>query len=257
MDELSVGEVARIFGISVRTLHHYDEVGLLVPQARSLAGYRLYSAADLERLATIVTYRRLGMPLDAIGEILAGDAPLVDHLRRQQASVAERLNELADLARAIDDALERTMTNTPATPEDLKKLFGESYSEERQEEAQQTWGHTDAWRQSASRTKRYTASDWAAMKAESEQVNAAFAAALAAGMPADSPDALAAAEAHRRHIEAWFYDLDHSFHRGLADMYLADPRFTKTYEDIAPGLAAYVHDAIHANADARHGTEGY
>ena len=73
MDELSVGEVARIFGISVRTLHHYDEVGLLVPQARSLAGYRLYSAADLERLATIVTYRRLGMPLDAIGEILAGD----------------------------------------------------------------------------------------------------------------------------------------------------------------------------------------
>ena len=175
----------------------------------------------------------------------------------QQASVAERLNELADLARAIDNALERAMTNTPATPDDLKNLFGESYSEERQDEAQETWGHTDAWRQSASRTKRYTASDWAAMKAESEQVNAAFAAALSAGMPADSPDALAAAEAHRRHIEAWFYDLDHSFHRGLADMYLADPRFTKTYEDLAPGLAAYVHDAIHANADARQGTEGY
>ena len=58
-----------------------------------------------------------------------------------------------------------------------------------------------------------------------------------------------AAEAHRAHIERWFYDLDHGFHRGLADMYVADPRFTKTYEDIEPGLAAYVHDAIHANAD--------
>ena len=58
-----------------------------------------------------------------------------------------------------------------------------------------------------------------------------------------------AAEAHRVQIATWFYDLDHGFHRGLADMYVADPRFTKTYEDIAPGLAAYVRDAIHANAD--------
>ena len=58
-----------------------------------------------------------------------------------------------------------------------------------------------------------------------------------------------AAEQHRLHIHDRFYDLDHTFHRGLADMYVADPRFTKTYEDIAPGLAAYVRDAIHANAD--------
>ena len=58
-----------------------------------------------------------------------------------------------------------------------------------------------------------------------------------------------AAEAAPRAIERWFYDLDHGFHRGLGDMYVADPRFTKTYEDAAPGLAQYVHDAIHANAD--------
>ncbi len=104
---LTVSEVAGLTGVSVRTLHHYDEIGLCKPSARSRAGYRLYSAADLGRLATIVTYRRLGMPLDAIGEILAGDAPLVDHLRRQQASVAERLNELGfRFARPdLDDAL--------------------------------------------------------------------------------------------------------------------------------------------------------
>jgi hypothetical protein len=63
-----------------------------------------------------------------------------------------------------------------------------------------------------------------------------------------------AAEAHRRHIHDRFYELDHQFHRNLADMYVADPRFTKTYEDQEPGLAAYVRDAIHANAD-RHGAE--
>ncbi|HET7822013.1 MAG TPA: TipAS antibiotic-recognition domain-containing protein, partial [Ornithinibacter sp.] len=74
-------------------------------------------------------------------------------------------------------------------------------------------------------------------------------AALRSGAPATSVEAMDAAEAHRAHIERWFYDLDHEFHRGLADMYLADPRFTKTYEDQARGLAQYVHDAIHANAD--------
>ena len=80
-------------------------------------------------------------------------------------------------------------------------------------------------------------------------VNAAFVAAMRAGQPATSEAAMDAAEAHRLHIHRRFYDLDHAFHRGLADMYVADPRFTATYEDLAPGLAQYVHDAVHANAD--------
>lgn len=79
--------------------------------------------------------------------------------------------------------------------------------------------------------------------------NAAFVAALTAGEPPTSEAAMDAAEQHRQHINDRFYALTHEFHRGLADMYVADPRFTKTYEDIAQGLATYVHDAIHANAD--------
>ena len=62
-----------------------------------------------------------------------------------------------------------------------------------------------------------------------------------------------AAEAHRAHIERWFYDLDHGFHRGLADMYVADPRFTATYEDLAPGLAAYVRRRPRQRRPARAG----
>ena len=60
---------------------------------------------------------------------------------------------------------------------------------------------------------------------------------------------MAAAEAHRRSIHDRFYDVSYAMHRGLGDMYVADPRFTKTYDDLAPGLAAYVRDAIYANAD--------
>ena len=141
------------------------------------------------------------------------------------------------------------MTERPATAEEMKEIIGDGFEDEYQAEAQERWGETDAWKQSAARTRFYTPADWERIKAESEAVNDAFVAALTAGKPATSPEAMAAAEAHRVQIETWFYDLTHDFHRGLGDMYVADPRFTKTYEDIAPGLAAYVKDAIHANAD--------
>jgi len=147
------------------------------------------------------------------------------------------------------------MNDQPVTPDDLKELFGDGFSDEYQQEAQERWGESDAWKQSAARTKRYTKADWAEVKAEMEAVNSAFVRALESGEPATGEAAMDAAEQHRRHIHDRFYDLDHTFHRGLADMYVSDPRFTKTYEDIAPGLAAYVRDAIHANAD-RHGATG-
>ncbi len=79
-------------------------------------------------------------------------------------------------------------------------------------------------------------------------MNARFVAAQSAGLPADSTEAMAAAEAHRQQISRNFYDCGYDIHRGLAQMYLADERFTKTYEDLAPGLAQYVHDAVLANA---------
>ena len=255
MTTWTVGQVADVFGVTVRTLHHYDELGLLVPSERSAAGYRLYTEGDLTRLQQIVVYRRLELPLDEIASLLAGDEDPRSHLRRQREAVMTRLDELTDIVVAIDRALERDMEERPATTAELKELFGDGFSDEHQQEAQERWGDTDAWRQSASRTKRYTAADWAQVKAEMEAVNAAFVTALQAGEPATSVAAMDAAEAHRLHIHERFYDLSHDFHRGLADMYVSDPRFTKTYDDLAPGLAAYVKEAIHANAD-RHATGG-
>ena len=249
----TVGQVAHDFDVTVRTLHHYDEVGLLTPSERSLAGYRLYTEADLERLATIVVYRRLGLALDDIADLLAGEGELVDHLRRQRAAVMSRLEEMHDLVAAIDHALEREMNDEPATTEELKELFGDGFTDEYQAEAEERWGDTDAWRQSRSRTSRYTTADWAEVKAEMEAVNEAFAAAMNAGEPATGGVAMDAAEAHRMHIHTRFYDLDHEFHRKLAEMYVSDPRFTRTYDDIAPGFPQYVHDAITANADRHAG----
>lgn len=158
--DLTVGQVSQTFGVTVRTLHHYDAQGLVVPSARTHAGYRLYTDADLARLATVVTYRRLGLPLTEVRDLLDGQGTAAEHLRRQREVVLTRLGELTDLVSAIDAALEADMNDRPATTEELKGLFGDGFSEDHQAEAEQRWGETTAWKQSASRTKRYTPADW-------------------------------------------------------------------------------------------------
>ncbi len=249
---LTVGQVADATGVTVRTLHHYDEIGLLRPSDRSPSGYRLYTSADVERLARVVGLRRLGLSLEDVADALdAGPARRAQVLRRHRAVVAARLDELAGALAALDTALEAEMTrSTPGlTPDEQREIFGDGFRDEYAAEAQERWGDTDAWKQSAARTARYTKQDWEQVKAEADAVGAAFVVAMQSGAPASSSVAMDAAEAHRRHIHERFYDVSYDMHRGLADMYVADERFTKTYEDVAPGLAQYVRDAIHANAD--------
>jgi len=101
------------------------------------------------------------------------------------------------------------------------------------------------------RAAGYGKDDWVRIKAEADENVLAFAAALRAGQPAGGPDATDLAERHRQHISRYFYDCGYAMHRGLADMYVTDPRFTASYDGVEPGLARYVHDAILANADRR------
>jgi DNA-binding transcriptional MerR regulator len=253
VEALTVGQVAERFGVTVRTLHHYDEIGLLVPSERTRAGYRLYSEVDLVRLGAIVTYRRLGLALTDVQALIAGDADVVDTLTRQKEAVLRQVGELHQLADVIDRLMEAHMTDQPATEADLKEIFGDGFSDDYRTEAEQRWGDTDAWKQSAARTASYTTADWEQVKADQDAVNADLVAALASGEPATSERAMDAAERHRRLIDDRFYDCSPAFHRGLADMYVADPRFTRTYEELAPGLAAYVREAIHANAERQEG----
>ena len=247
---LTVGQVAEQYGVTVRTLHHYDEIGLLVPRERTSAGYRLYDDKDIARLQHVVVYRRLGFALEEIALLLDDPtADLGEHLRRQREAVMSRLYEMRELVTAIDRALEKEMIGTKMTKEEQKGLFGDAFSDDYAEEAEQRWGETEAWKQSQGRTSKYTKADWVEVKAEMDANNEAFAAAMDLGLPPTSDAAMDAAEQHRLHIHHRFYDLTPEFHRNLGDMYIADPRFTKTYEDMRPGMAQYVRDAIHANAD--------
>lgn len=248
---LTVGQVAEGLGVTVRTLHHYDEIGLVVPSERSRAGYRLYTEQDLRRLQHVVVYRRLGLPLEEIGRILAdgaGSGTVVQHLRRQRETVTHRVAELTELVTAIDRALEAEMNDYRISREEQRELFGDHFDDGYATEAEERWGGTEAWAQSQQRARSYSKEQWQQISTEGEAVNARYVELMTAGVPADSVAAMDAAEAGRQQICRWFYDCSREMHAGIAEMYVADPRFTKTYEDIAPGLAQYVRDAVVANA---------
>ncbi|MEY2634073.1 MAG: HTH-type transcriptional activator TipA [Actinomycetota bacterium] len=134
------------------------------------------------------------------------------------------------------------------SPEEITSVFGDHDPTQHQAEAAERWGSTDAYKQSEQRTSQYSKDDWQQAQKEAEAVVNQFIVAMNAGLPASSPEAKAAAEAHRLNISTWYYDCSHEMQTNLAEMYLADPRFTAYYDSRHEGLAQYVHDAIFANA---------
>ena len=248
--EWTVGELARLSGVSVRTLHHYDEIGLLQPVTRSHGGYRLYDEAGLTRLRRILFYRELGFGLDDIAAMLDEPDPSAqEQLRRQHRLVRDQLRRHEALLAALEKEMAMRDMGMSLTPEEQFEVFGtDEVSGAWAEEAAERWGESEPYRQSRGRTAAYTKDDWIAIKAEAAAGLDAFAAAMRDGVPADGARGMALAQAHRDHITRWFYDCTPEIHRGLAELYVADPRFTATYEAVAPGLAQYVHDAIVANA---------
>jgi DNA-binding transcriptional MerR regulator len=221
VESYSVGDVAAQSGVTVRTLHHYDGIGLLVPSHRSAFGYRRYDRDDLERLQRILANRALSGQADRLCQQLT----------------------------AIEKTLEAHEMGIRLTPREMFEVFGDDDPTRHAAEAEERWGDADAYRESQRRTSGYGKEDWLRLKAQGAEAERRLCGAMRQGLPPTSEAAMDAAEAHRRHIDEAFYPCSHAMHRGLADMYLADPRFAAHYDDQAPGLAQYVHDAVHANAD--------
>src|SRR3954470_3279459 len=106
MDANTVGAVAALTGVSVRTLHHYDHIGLVVPSIRTPAGYRGYTDADIERLHLVLVYRSVGMPLGQIRTVLDGpDMDLLEHLRHQHALLWEQAEQLQHTIKAVEELM--------------------------------------------------------------------------------------------------------------------------------------------------------
>ncbi|HUY96754.1 MAG TPA: MerR family transcriptional regulator [Verrucomicrobiae bacterium] len=248
----TVGAVAKLANVTVRTLHHYHEAGVLRPTLRTESGYRMYSAADLERLQRILCYRQVGMGIAEIRTLL--DAPADDplaQLRRQHRLLTDRIEQLERMRQAVAKMMEARRMGLQLDPHEMVEVFGGDDPTGYAEEAERRWGETSAWAESQRRTAGYTKADWQRVRAEFDEICRRYAALMAAGAPAGGSEATAVAEAHRQHLERVYYPCTPQMHRGLADLTLTDRRFAAHYERYAAGLAAYVHEAIHANADGQ------
>jgi len=245
MATITVGELSRLTGITVRALHHYDEIGLVRPSQRSAAGYRLYDDGDVLRLQQVLVLRELGLALDEIAAAL-DTADRATLLRRHRAALVEKRGQLDAMLAAVDAALavmeeRRVMTNV-----EMKKMFDGFDPAQYEDEAKQRWGNTAAFAESQRRTRSYGKAEWEEIKREADAIYGKLAALM--GTPVDDPAVQAAVAEHRAHIDRWFYPCSEEIHRGLGEMYVADPRFTANLDKLAPGFARFLRDAITAAA---------
>jgi len=237
----------------VRTLHHYDEIGLLHPSGRLGSGYRAYSIADLERLQCILCYRQLGFSLDQIKPALDDpDADPLELLRRQHALLTKRMGELRRMMTTVETLMEARTMGINLEPHEFLEVFGDTNPVAHDKEAEQRWGGSSTWDEARRRTSAYTKDDWKRMQAEFGALMANIAAAQAAGAEPGNERVMALAEKHRGYLERWFYPCTYEMHRGLGDLYIDDVRFAKQlakFTTTGADLAGYLRDAIYANAE--------
>lgn len=232
----AVGDVAKLAHATVRTLHHYDEVGLLQPSGRSEAGYRLYTSADLERLQQVLLYKELGFPLEEIRDLMAD--PTFDRreaLIAQRDLIAREVLRLEAMRGLIDKTLMSLEGGMVISTEELFEVFGDFDPSEYEDEARERWGETDAYKESVRRCKPCTKQAWERFMSESDEISSEIASLLDAGVTPDDPRAMDAAERHRLLIDRWFYPCSRATHAELAKMYVGDPRFAATYETVRAG----------------------
>ena len=238
----TVSKLAKLAGISVRTLHYYDEIGLLRPSLVKENKYRFYSESELIKLSQILFFKELEFPLNEIIQILKSpDFDQIEILKDQQKLLLLKEKRINKLIKTINRTVEKLKGGENMNTDDLFKSFEDDELVENMEEAKKRWGETDAYRQSMERVKKWTKKDYERVKKQGEE----FTKKLAEAMDLDikSTQVQTLIKKHHEGVE-YFYSCPVEMYRGLADMYVSDPRFAKYYNKYRPGLAVWLRDAI-------------
>ncbi|MGH9091389.1 MAG: MerR family transcriptional regulator [Acidimicrobiales bacterium] len=261
--ERSVGEVVDLTGVTVRLLHHYDEIGLVRPSGRSESGHRRYDDGDVARLRQVLTYRALGFSLSEVAAILDDPKTSIGtHLRRQHHLLTDQINRLRQVLIAVESALEANMSEQHRrivpNPDQQVELVGEvTFPDDWAADVERRFGHAPEYEESAQRVAAYTTEDWRQIMEEEASLCTRLAEVMAAGAPPDSEAAMDLAEEHRNGLRRWFFDCTSEAHVAFADMFEADERMRKSFESVAAGLTDYLRLVIRANAERRgKATEG-
>lgn len=244
----TVKQIARMAGVTPRTLHYYDEIGLLKPTRVGDNGYRYYDEQAILRLQQIMLYRQLELPLNEIEQILASpEFDSLTALENHREQLRGRIRKLERLMKTVD----RTISHLKGTQTMSEKQFFEGFSEEQQaeyeKEAMQMYD-PETVKASNARWRSYSPAD---KQRIGEEGNAAYAA-LVAAMPAGpgSPQAQAGVELWRRHMQYFWSPNDEQF-VGLTELYNQDPRFKRNFDKIDPGLAEFMREAVKIYVERR------
>jgi len=251
---VTVGTAAELLRVTVRTLHHWDEIGLVSPSARTPAGYRLYTGEDLERLQRVMAYRHTGLGLEAIREVL--DDPAAETartLRDQRSQIADRIDELQQLDRRLASMVEAHDRGVLLTDDEQVETFGPDWDPERSRQAGAVWGGTPQWAQFAERSASRTKDQWRVLSNAMSDLQQRLGDALARGVTPGSDEANQLVERHRE-VFSHFFPLSREMQVCLGRMFESDPGFAAHYDSIRPGLASWFRHIIDEAARA-HGID--
>lgn len=243
MMKMPIKKFSALTGVSVRTLHYYDEIGLLKPEyVDEQNGYRYYGEQSLQRISEILFYRELDFSLKSISDILS--LPNYDRkaaLQGQKELLILKRNRLNRLIQALDDAGKGVIT--------MQVFDNSEYENARKQykaEAENQWGNTDEYRQFSEKTEHYGDEKWCEVNAGMDKIFAKFAEVKAEGFAPGSDEAKAIAEELQGFITANYYDCNKQIFSCLGEMYMNDERFRKNIDRHAPGTAAFASGAIKA-----------
>jgi len=245
-----VGTVARLLGVSVRTLHHWDALGVAAPSGRSANGYRSYLPADAARLRRVLLFRELGVALQDVPALLTADAASRRaELDRRRAAVVEKIAELQNLVGDVDRLLAADREGVLLDDAEQAEIFGASWNPEWSAAARERWRDTAQWAEYAERSAGRSADDWRGTTRSMNDAIAALAEAKRRGVVPGSEAANVLAERHRAALGEYFH-CTVSMHVLVARRYVTEPGFAVTFDGEEPGLAAWVQAVVEANARA-------
>jgi DNA-binding transcriptional MerR regulator len=252
MKELTVNQLAVISGITVRTLHHYDEIGLLRPATVGANGYRYYGRTELLRLQRILFHRELGVPLAAIAELLEMEgADQAGVLRQHRAKLVAERERYRVLIDTIDNTIRELAGETHMSNADLYQGF--SAEKQAQYEAWLIQKYGEPMREDVARSKqawaKLPAAEQEALGREYAAVEQALAGALRHAVDPAGDGVAALIRRHRAWVAAmWGKPCNAQAYAGLADLYLSHPDFVDRYERIEKGFAQYLARAMKLHA---------
>ncbi len=245
MSKYTVKQLSELAGVSIRTLHHYDEIGLLNPHSRGMdSGYRYYGKDELMRLQQVLFYRELDYPLKEISKILDDpDFDLIKSLEFHKVALDKRAKRLDTLLLTIDKTIVKLKNKEMMKDEEIYEGFPKG--KEYRAEAAERWGE-EAVANVEDNIKAMGKQEWQDVKQEADEINQWLAKVM--DQSPSSKDVQVIIAKHFTHLNR-FYEVSEARYRGLGQMYVDDERFKSNYDSVAEGLAEFLNKGIQVFCD--------